>query len=623
MILGKGNAQTEAEIIQEYQEFIIQQGYSSDNNVAFSKTPSMMRDQIGKPLTDWEDDDILEIIGNGTVYTKYKFIGYLAFLFFYGYKKASIYLLSKLPTYIALRHRKSLNPMRLLVEETNKELKYANQSDVGAEFTILIWLLAVMGKPREEITRRDFEGFREEYQEWYLRSGKSKIRKLHPSVARVERFFIHWGILQPVRKIIKHEEYLCDLKHDQIRDAILDYINWYEAKSSPTSVCARRKGLTKFFLWLQDAHPNYDKLDDVNRDAALAYAHHINELVETKRYSPRYRNDQYRHIRLFYDFVVFERSGTPPDRNPFSKMDMIPEPDPLPRYIPDHELRKVLDYCYNGATLKEKTVVAVLLHTGIRAFELVKLCTTDIVQIQGVWKLHIREGKGLKDRLIPLTSTCHEILQEWLEYGWEGINEHLFTRHGTPWRNGTNVSNVIRRMNKKAGVKGITAHRYRHTFAVALLNHGLRESALQKLLGHDTLVMTLEYGRILDKTVEMDFNQAVEKMKSGPISCVPSFFKPEEYEPFEEADAINWIRLPHGYCRRHPKMHCEADVKCLLCDRYCAHSEDLECLEEMYGRYLKLNMEVQADVVFTHMKQLEDYSESKVQMLPNELIAVP
>lgn len=121
----------------------------------------------------------------------------------------------------------------------------------------------------------------------------------------------------------------------------------------------------------------------------------------------------------------------------------------------------------------------------------------------------------------------------------------------------------------------------------------------------------------------MGFNQAVEKMQAGPISSVPSFFNPEEYEPFEEADAINWIRLPHGYCRRHPEMHCEADVKCLLCDRYCAHSEDLECLEQMHGRYLKLDMEVQVGVVFTHIKQLEDHIESKVQMLPHEFIAVP
>ena len=27
------------------------------------------------------------------------------------------------------------------------------------------------------------------------------------------------------------------------------------------------------------------------------------------------------------------------------------------------------------------------------------------------------------------------------------------------------------------------------------------------------------------------------------------------------------IRLPHGYCRRNPKLHCESDAKCLLCDR--------------------------------------------------------
>jgi hypothetical protein len=129
--------------------------------------------------------------------------------------------------------------------------------------------------------------------------------------------------------------------------------------------------------------------------------------------------------------------------------------------------------------------------------------------------------------------------------------------------------------------------------------------------------MTLEYGRILDKTVELSFNQAVEKMEESPLQSVPSFFNADDYEGFTEADALNWIRLPHGYCRRHPKMHCESDVKCLLCDRYCAHSEDLASLERMHERYLELNMDVQADVVYSHVALLKEQSESKAQNIHN------
>ncbi len=178
-------------------------------------------------------------------------------------------------------------------------------------------------------------------------------------------------------------------------------------------------------------------------------------------------------------------------------------------------------------------------------------------------------------------------------------------------------------MMKKIGLEGITPHRFRHTYAVILLNHGLRESVVQKLLGHTSLSMTLRYARVLDPTVEIEFNKVNEKIQESPLEDVPSFFFREDYPPFEEGDSLNWIRLPHGYCRRNPKIHCESDVKCLLCERYCAHSENLDCLEQMHERFQKLAMSVQAEVVNSHISQLKEYSESKVKTLPHEKIAVP
>ncbi|MEZ4620506.1 MAG: hypothetical protein R2867_34050 [Caldilineaceae bacterium] len=52
----------------------------------------------------------------------------------------------------------------------------------------------------------------------------------------------------------------------------------------------------------------------------------------------------------------------------------------------------------------------------------------------------------------------------------------------------------------------------------------MRESALQKLMGHATLNMTLEYARILDETVEQEFNHAVAQMTTGARTWVPRLF---------------------------------------------------------------------------------------------------
>jgi integrase/recombinase XerD len=128
-------------------------------------------------------------------------------------------------------------------------------------------------------------------------------------------------------------------------------------------------------------------------------------------------------------------------------------------------------------------------------------------------------------------------------------------------------SNGCRRSGSSSGSDRLTPHRFRHTFAVTLLNFGLRETALQKLLGHESLAMTLMYAKILDKTVEEGFASAVGAMAEQRRGWIPNFFAAEELSHFAEGDTVSWIRLPHGYCRRNPKLHCESDVKCLLCER--------------------------------------------------------
>jgi integrase len=607
MILGKGSAQTEVGVIQEYHHFLEEQDYSQEILKLLKGAPDVMRRRIGKPLDTWLDDDILELFSGREKQAHFCYCAFLAFLFFRGYRRATIHLLTQLPTQLSRMHRAALLPTRQRIQTACRELKYESQQ-LGSVLILLIWLLTVVGKPLEALKRSDFETFRDEYQAWYRQSDRRKGNQPNHNMYRLEHYLIYWKIISPRKKVFKHEEYFARLIHAPIRNAILRYIQWYDAKSSPKSVNSRRASLTAFFLWFQENYPACARLDDVNRKVALVYAQHLKRLVETGSYSGKYRNDQYRGLRLFFNFAVDEQLETSPDRNPFGKHDVPQDPDPVPRYIPDHELRKVLDYCQNGASLKEKTVVTVLLHTGIRAAELAKLCTTDIVQIQGTWKLHIREGKGLKDRVIPLTAACLAALQKWQETGWEDRNEHLFTWYGHPWQGSANVCRIIREMGIHLDLDGLTPHRFRHTFAVALLNYGLRESALQKLMGHTTLNMTLEYARILDHTVEKAFNQAVEKMQEGSLNWVPNFFRANDYGLFEEGDTLNWIRLPHGYCRRHPKLHCESDIKCLLCDRFCTDSGDLSRLQEMHQRYLDLDMKVKADVVLAQIRYLESQS---------------
>lgn len=604
MILGRGTASTGEAIIAEYHQFLARLHHHSHPSVIqrVRAIPFGLLRHIGKPMNEWSSEDVLNVYQRYQSSARYSINVFVTFLLFRGYLQASIPILHLLPTTFSQQYRPVLQPYLEKLEVTRKELGYAtSRKSVGPMLNLLIWLLVVVHKPLDELTRADFDAFRQEYNIWYRQTGMSFDGRYDYCMYRLEQYLVHWKVIPAVRTVFRHEERFAHLRPRPIKDAILLYMTYCQAKYHPSTVENRRSHLLVFFLWFQEAYPDGKDLRDVTRLVVLAYADVLKRRQQEGRCSQNYQRDLHTSVLLFFDWCIDEQLETAPIRNPFSLKDTPQKPDMLPRYLSDQELQTVLTYCEKGATQIERTIVFTLLHTGIRAAEFAALKATDIVQIGGVWKLHIHQGKGLKDCVIPLTAKSLAVLQEWQATGWERINDFLFTFHGRPWKRSVAVSRIVREM----GLRGITPHRFRHTFAVTLLNYGVRESALQKLMGHKTLDMTLEYARILDQTVEKAFTEAVEQMQEGPLSWVPNFFTQEEFTLFAEGDSVSWIQLPVGFCRRNPKLHSESDVKCFLCERFYGTVRDLPRLRQMHERFLSLGLELKADVVAAQIQQIK------------------
>jgi site-specific recombinase XerD len=533
MILGRGTAQTDEAIIAEFCQFLEQVGQirGAERIKDLKTIPALLRRRIEKPILQWSDEEILAAYEGKTKNTEYRYSVFLSFLFYRGYHRPSMHLLKSLPLWLHRQWRLAVASYQNRLEQVTTELGYFVPWKKGGGYVLELFLglLVFTGKTLEELTRDDFEAFRAEYLTWYAQNGQGKKDRPDPRLFRLERYLVHWGIIPALKRVAPQEERVGHLQHEILRQAILAYLRWCEVKLSRKTVDRLRAALQTFFLWLQEHFPEADRLDAVSRSIAQSYAQYLAEQVAAGRYSKNYHADLYSSIHRFFDFVIDERMETSPARNPFSPRDLPRRPDMIPRYIPDQELRKILAYCEHEVTLFERTLILTLLHTGIRSLEFTRLKASDIVQIGGVWKLHIHEGKGLKDRLIPLTAQCLAALQTWQEQGWERINDALFTRHGWPLQTNGRVQATLQQISRKLDIPALTAHRFRHTFAVALLNYGLRETALQKLMGHATLGMTLEYARILDETVEKAFSEAVEQMQDGVYSWVPNFFVQEEY----------------------------------------------------------------------------------------------
>ena len=345
MILGRGVAETYKAIVAEYDQ-LLQDAGRADTSIYkdLKGVPWLLQRRIGRPLAEWTDEDILTVYQSRSKQARYFYSNFLAFLIFRGYYRPTLRLLVNLSS-LSRKHSRDLAPYRQRICETSRQLRYTS-AGAGVVLRLLIWLLALTGKPLEELTRPDFEIFKDEHAAWY--QATHTARTTDPRLYRLERCLVHWGIIPEARVVLRHEEHFARLRHEPIRQAILVHMQWCDAKYKPSSIHSRRASLLNFFLWFQDCYPNRSRLDNVTRSVALEYGRYLKAKVENGTYSPKYRNDLYRGMRLFFDFVIDERLDTSPDRNPFGKRDMPSDPDPVPRYIPDHDLRVVLGYCNNG-----------------------------------------------------------------------------------------------------------------------------------------------------------------------------------------------------------------------------------------------------------------------------------
>lgn len=149
-------------------------------------------------------------------------------------------------------------------------------------------------------------------------------------------------------------------------------------------------------------------------------------------------------------------------------------------------------------------VLQTLYYTGMRIGELTELEVGDVDFESNV--IHIRNGKGDKERTVPLHKELKKVLLEYVN-NWRlnVVSDYLFcTKTGRISQ--VYVSSELRKTLMLAGInKAITPHTYRHTFASRLIKKGVGVVQVQKLLGHESLLTT---GIYTHSTIE-DLSQAV------------------------------------------------------------------------------------------------------------------
>lgn len=173
------------------------------------------------------------------------------------------------------------------------------------------------------------------------------------------------------------------------------------------------------------------------------------------------------------------------------------EPKRLPVVLTFEEITQFFDACEN---LKQSAMFLCAYGAGMRVSEVVHLKIADIDS--GRMMIHIRQGKGWRDRYVPLSPRLLQLLREyWKEYR---PKEWLFT--GQPATNPLTSGTLIRhfrRVRQQARLgKQATMHTLRHSYATHLLEAGVDLRTIQVLLGHRQIKTTAIYTHVSRELLE-------------------------------------------------------------------------------------------------------------------------
>jgi integrase/recombinase XerD len=166
----------------------------------------------------------------------------------------------------------------------------------------------------------------------------------------------------------------------------------------------------------------------------------------------------------------------------------------LPEVLSREEVERLIQ---GAASRLHRTWLLILYGTGIRREELVRLNVADIDS--GRMLIHIRQGKGRKDREVILSPRLLDELRDYWRWVQPKPETYLFPnqdprQNGEGHMSGKTVFDAVQQAARRAGIdKHVHPHTLRHSFACHLLESGADLRTIQLLLGHADVTTTTRY----------------------------------------------------------------------------------------------------------------------------------
>lgn len=235
----------------------------------------------------------------------------------------------------------------------------------------------------------------------------------------------------------------------------------------------------------------------------------ILNLKHVRKHTPRYINVCISAVRNLYRWL--KREGYV-FNSAVEDLRMVRAPRLLPKPMPESEIRAMFDAC---RTVQETAMLEVLYGSGCRVSELVGMNVGDIdwerrqIRVMGKGELeeHKMIGASAVEALKVHLAGCRDERRPlWLGRSSGRLDKKTVRKH-------------LRDIAARAGIKGkVNPHRFRHSFATHMLDHGAELIDVQEMMGHASITTTRIYTAVSKSRIRKAYDQ-IHPRAHSPGAC--------------------------------------------------------------------------------------------------------
>lgn len=231
----------------------------------------------------------------------------------------------------------------------------------------------------------------------------------------------------------------------------------------------------------------FKKIQEIDNNDLIRFN---NEYILANNYSASFQNQVVNAVKLFFKTI----ENSPLD------IDAIHRPKrakKLPNVLSKEEVKAILDTPTN---IKHKAMLSLIYACGLRCGEILSLKPNDIDSKRNI--LHVKNAKGQKDRIVPLSEKIIVLLREY--YKATKPKYYLFEGQTKGNRyDARSLQNVLKQSIAKTKItKPVTLHWLRHSYATHLLESGTDLRYIQEILGHNSSKTTEIYTHVSTKSLQ-------------------------------------------------------------------------------------------------------------------------